>query len=217
MTNTSLASKSLESRLRRTAPPDAERLARLRGALALRADAEGRVDVAFERHASPLGTLLLGATSHGLVRVGLPNDGEAEVLDELAARISARVLHVAREPLTRARRQLDAYFEGRRRQFELALDWQLTRGFRRDVLRATARIPYGSTASYREIARRAGSPSAFRATGSALAANPLPIVVPCHRVLPASGELGSYRGGAAAKAQLLALEGAMPIALEGAR
>jgi len=201
MTNTTLASKSLESRLRRTTPPDADRLARLRDALALRADAEGLVDVAFERHASPLGTLLLGATPHGLVRIGLPND-------ELAERISARVLHVAREPLARARRQLDDYFAGRRRAFELALDWQLTRGFRRDVLRATAQIPYGSTASYREIARRAGSPSAFRATGSALAANPLPIVVPCHRVLPASGELGSYRGGAAAKAQLLALEGA---------
>src|SRR5262249_31439534 len=109
--HTSRASKSLESRLRRTAPPHAGRLARPRDALAPRADAEGLVDVAFERHASPLGTLLLGATPHGLVRVGLPADGEADVLDELATRISARVLHVAREPLTRARRQLDAYFE----------------------------------------------------------------------------------------------------------
>jgi methylated-DNA-[protein]-cysteine S-methyltransferase len=210
--------KSLEARLRLgVPPPDPVRLARLRDALAVRAGADGLVDVAFERHASPLGPLLLGATSQGLVRIGLPAESEDAVLDELAERVSARVLRVASEPLTRARRQLDAYFEGRRRTFELPLDWRLARGFRRDVLRATAAIPYGRTASYGEIARRAGSPSAFRAAGTALAANPLPIVVPCHRVLPASGELGSYRGGADAKAQLLALEGAMPVPLEGAR
>jgi methylated-DNA-[protein]-cysteine S-methyltransferase len=210
MTNTTprREPKSLEARLRSTAPPDEARLARLRRDLAARAGAEGLIDVAFERHASPLGALLLGATEQGLVRIGLPGEREEDVLDELAERISARVLRVAQGPLDRARRQLDEYFEGRRRRFELALDWQLTRGFRRDVLRATERVPYGSTASYREIARRAGSPSAFRATGSALANNPLPIVVPCHRVLPSSGELGNYRGGAAAKAQLLALEGA---------
>ena len=205
---TSLDSKSVEARLRMPTPVDTARLERLRRTLAVRAGDEGLVDVAFEHHASPLGPLLLGATPRGLVRVGLPGENEQVVLDELAARVSARVLRVALAPLDRARRQLDEYFEGRRRAFELELDWQLTRGFRRDVLRATARIPYGRTASYREIARRAGSPSAFRAAGSALATNPLPIVVPCHRVLPSSGELGSYRGGAAAKAQLLALEGA---------
>jgi methylated-DNA-[protein]-cysteine S-methyltransferase len=142
------------------------------------------------------------------VRLGLPVESEGAVLDELAARVSPRVLRVASAPLDRARHQLDEYFAGRRRAFELSLDWQLTRGFRRDVLRATARIPYGRTASYREIARRAGSPAAVRAAGSALARNPLPIVVPCHRVLPSSGALGSYRGGADAKARLLALEGA---------
>jgi methylated-DNA-[protein]-cysteine S-methyltransferase len=205
---TSLDPKSLEARLRMSTPVDPARLERLRRSLAVRAGDEGLVDVAFEHHASPLGPLLLGATPQGLVRVGLPSESEEVVLDELAARVSARVLRVALAPLDRARRQLDEYFEGRRRAFELELDWQLTRGFRRDVLRATARIPYGRTASYREIARRAGSPSAFRAAGSALATNPLPIVVPCHRVVPSSGELGSYRGGAAAKAQLLALEGA---------
>jgi methylated-DNA-[protein]-cysteine S-methyltransferase len=189
-------------------PVDPARLERLRRSLAVRAGDAGLVDVAFEHHASPLGPLLLGATPQGLVRVGLPGESEEVVLDELAARVSARVLRVALAPLDCARRQLDEYFEGRRRAFELELDWQLARGFRRDVLRATARIPYGRTASYREIARRAGSPSAFRAAGSALATNPLPIVVPCHRVVPSSGELGSYRGGAAAKARLLALEGA---------
>ncbi|HVH17055.1 MAG TPA: methylated-DNA--[protein]-cysteine S-methyltransferase [Myxococcota bacterium] len=189
-------------------PVDPARLERLRRSLAVRAGDAGLVDVAFEHHASPLGPLLLGATPQGLVRVGLPGESEEVVLDELAARVSARVLRVALAPLDCARRQLDEYFEGRRRAFELELDWQLARGFRRDVLRATARIPYGRTASYREIARRAGSPSAFRAAGNALATNPLPIVVPCHRVVPSSGELGSYRGGAAAKARLLALEGA---------
>jgi methylated-DNA-[protein]-cysteine S-methyltransferase len=204
----SLDSKSLEARLRMSTPVDPARLERLRRSLAVRAGDAGLVDVAFEHHASPLGPLLLGATPQGLVRVGLPGESEEVVLDELAARVSARVLRVALAPLDCARRQLDEYFEGRRRAFELELDWQLARGFRRDVLRATARIPYGRTASYREIARRAGSPSAFRAAGNALATNPLPIVVPCHRVVPSSGELGSYRGGAAAKARLLALEGA---------
>jgi methylated-DNA-[protein]-cysteine S-methyltransferase len=200
--------KSLEVQLRETPGPDAAAFARVRRALAERAEAEGLVDVAFERHDSPLGTLVLGATAEGLVRVGLPAEGEDAVLGELAARISPRVLRSAREPVTRARRQLDEYFAGRRQAFDVPLDWRLTAGFRREVLRATARIPYGRTASYREVAREAGSPAAHRAAGSALATNPLPILVPCHRVVPAGGGLGDYRGGAAAKAQLLGLEGA---------
>jgi methylated-DNA-[protein]-cysteine S-methyltransferase len=200
--------ESLETRLRESGGPLAARLERLRRGLAERAAEEGLVDVAFERHDSPLGALVLAATAEGLVRVGLPAEGEEAVLAELAARVSPRVLRAPREPLSRARRQLDEYFAGDRRGFELPLDWRLTRGFRREVLRATARIPYGRTASYREVATRAGSPAAFRAAGSALATNPLPILVPCHRVLPASGGLGDYRGGAAAKARLLALEGA---------
>jgi methylated-DNA-[protein]-cysteine S-methyltransferase len=199
---------SLERRLREGRGPDPAAFRRLRRALAERAAAAALVDVAFERHDSPLGRLVLGATAGGLVRVGLPAESEDAVLEDLACRISPRVLRASREPLEQARRQLDEYFAGRRRRFELAIDWRLTRGFRRDVLRATARIPYGRTASYREIARRAGSPAAFRAAGSALAANPLPIVVPCHRVLPSSGGLGGYRGGAEAKARLLGLEGA---------
>jgi methylated-DNA-[protein]-cysteine S-methyltransferase len=180
---------------------------RLRRNLAARAAARDLVDVAIERHDTPLGTLVLGATRRGLVRVGLPAEREDALLEELAACVSPRVLRAPREPLTRARRQLDQYFARRRRRFELPLDWRLTRGFRREVLRATARIPYGATASYREVAARAGSPAAFRAAGTALARNPLPILVPCHRVLPASGELGSYRGGPRLKAALLALEG----------
>jgi methylated-DNA-[protein]-cysteine S-methyltransferase len=201
--------KDLEERLRAAAEPDAAAFARLRRELAERASAEGLVEVAFERCDSPLGPILLGATPKGLVRVGLPAEGEDAVLGELAERISPRVLHASLDSLARAHRQLDEYFLGRRRRFELPLDWRLARGFRLQVLRATARIPYGRTLSYREVASRAGSPAAFRAAGTALATNPLPILVPCHRVLPAGGGLGGYRGGADAKARLLALEGAL--------
>ncbi|MBY0279020.1 methylated-DNA--[protein]-cysteine S-methyltransferase [Candidatus Binatia bacterium] len=170
---------------------------------------DGLADVAIARHDSPLGTLLLGASAAGLIRVGLPSEGEDAVLDELATRVSPRVLQAPRASLDEARRQLDDYFAHRRRAFELVLDWRLTVGFRRAVLHATAAIPFGRTATYREIAARAGSAAAVRATGSALASNPLPIVVPCHRVLPATGGIGQYRGGSAAKAQLLTLEGAL--------
>jgi methylated-DNA-[protein]-cysteine S-methyltransferase len=200
--------ESLERRLRTREAPDPAAWERARRKLAERAAEAGLVDVAFERHDSPLGPLLLGATEQGLVRVGLPAEGEDAVLEELAARISPRVLRTPREAVTLARRELDEYFAGRRRSFDVPLDWRLTQGFRRAVLRATARIPFGRTASYREVATRAGSPAAFRAAGSALAANPLPILVPCHRVLPAGGGLGGYRGGVEAKARLLHLEGA---------
>jgi methylated-DNA-[protein]-cysteine S-methyltransferase len=179
---------------------------RVREELARRAEAEGLIDVAYERHDSPLGSILLGATAEGLVRVGLPAEDEDAVLDELARRVSVRVLHASRDALTHARRQLDEYFDGSRRTFDVALDWRLTRGFRREVLRATAQIPYGQTASYKQVATRAGSPGAVRAAGTALATNPLPIVVPCHRVLRSGGALGAYRGGPEAKAQLLTLE-----------
>jgi methylated-DNA-[protein]-cysteine S-methyltransferase len=180
---------------------------RVRGDLARRAETEGLVDVAIERHDSPLGQILLGATAQGLVRLGLPIEEEDAVLEELARRISPRVLRAPRATLTQAHHELDEYFEGSRRTFELALDWRLTRGFRHEVLRATALIPYGSTASYREIATRAGRPAAVRAAGTALATNPLPIVVPCHRVLRSGGALGNYRGGLDTKARLLRLEG----------
>lgn len=195
-----------DERVQATPADEAARLARLRAALAARASAARLVDVAFVRHDSPLGPLVIGATEAGLVRVGLPAEGEDAVLAELAARVSPRVLCAPHAALERARRQLDEYFAGRRRRFDLALDRRLALGFRRAVLDATAAIPYGRTASYREIAGAAGRPRAFRAAGSALAANPLPIVIPCHRVLPASGGIGAYRGGAAAKGRLLALE-----------
>ncbi len=182
---------------------------RVRERIAARALADGLADVAVERHDSPLGRIVLGATDAGLVRVGLPVEDEDAVLDELAARVSPRVLRAPRAVLGDARHQLDEYFAGRRRVFDVALDWRLTVGFRRAVLRATAAIPFGRTATYREIAAVAGSPAAFRTTGSALATNPLPIVVPCHRVLPSGGGVGQYRGGSEAKVLLLSLEGAL--------
>jgi methylated-DNA-[protein]-cysteine S-methyltransferase len=187
-------------------PPD--EWERVRASLVRRAGAEGLVDVAFERHDSPLGTILLGATPQGLVRVGLPAEGEDAVLEELALRVSPRVLRAPRDTLTLAHRQLDEYFEGDRRAFDVPLDWRLTAGFRREVLEATALIPYGTTATYRDVAARAGRPAAVRAAGTALGRNPLPIVVPCHRVLRTGGALGGYRGGSEAKARLLGLEGA---------
>jgi methylated-DNA-[protein]-cysteine S-methyltransferase len=204
---TSTPRKQLEAALTGLEDPSAAEWQRLRGALAARADAENLVDVAFERHDTPLGTIIVGATSDGLVRVGLPSEDEDEVLQHLADRVSRRVLHASRASLTRTREQLDEYFAGTRQGFDVPLDWQLARGFRRAVLRATAEIPYGETSSYREVATRAGSTGAVRAAGTALATNPLPIVVPCHRVLRTGGALGAYRGGVAAKAALLELEG----------
>ena len=199
----------LEAVLSARAPIDRTAWERVRSELAGRAAAEGLVDVAFERHDSPLGPILLGATDAGLVRIGLPTEDEDKMLEELARRVSVRVLGAPHAGVTEARRQLDEYFGGRRTSFELPLDWQLTRGFRRDVLRVTARIPFGQTASYRDVAARAGRPAAVRAAGTALATNPLPLVVPCHRVLRTGGALGSYRGGTDVKARLLDLERAL--------
>jgi methylated-DNA-[protein]-cysteine S-methyltransferase len=204
--NKTTAPTQIEDRLRAAPAIDGETWRRVSVDLAQRAEAEGLVDVAYERHDSPLGSIVLAATHDGLVRIGLPIEGEDAVIDELARRISGRVLRAPRTAVTQARHQLEEYFERRRTGFEITLDWQLTGGFRRQVLAATAQIPYGQTASYTDIATRAGSPRAVRAAGTALATNPLPIIIPCHRVLKSSGQLGAYRGGPEAKAQLIALE-----------
>jgi methylated-DNA-[protein]-cysteine S-methyltransferase len=173
------------------------------------AAAAGLLDVAYATIDSPVGTLLLAATSRGLVRLAYLNVAETEqVLAELAASLSPRILAAPRR-LDETRRELDEYFAGRRRAFELPLDWRLTRGFGRRVLRATSRIPYGSVSSYKGVATAAGSPLASRAAGNALGANPLPIVVPCHRVLHADGGLGGYTGGTDRKRLLLGVEGAL--------
>jgi methylated-DNA-[protein]-cysteine S-methyltransferase len=127
-------------------------------------------------------------------------------LERLAAGVSPRILAAPRR-LDPARRELDEYFAGRRREFDLPLDWQLVRGFSRRVLEATARVPFGGLASYREMATAAGSPRAVRAAGNALGHNPLPIVVPCHRIVRTGGALGGYTGGLERKRALLAIEG----------
>jgi methylated-DNA-[protein]-cysteine S-methyltransferase len=170
------------------------------------ADGAGLIDVAYATTDSPVGTLLLAATAEGLVRLAYVEDEQPDaVLEELAARVSPRVL-AAPERLDEPRRELEQYFAGLRRGFEMPLDWRLVGRFGRQVLRATAAIPYGSVSSYAEVAVAAGSPRGARATGNALGANPLPIVLPCHRVLRSGGALGGYTGGLDKKRTLLALE-----------
>ncbi|HSK49023.1 MAG TPA: methylated-DNA--[protein]-cysteine S-methyltransferase [Solirubrobacterales bacterium] len=170
-----------------------------------RAAAEGLLDVAYARAESPFGELLLAQTPKGLVRVGLPNQDAEALLGELAAKVSPRVVEAPAE-LDLVRRELDLYFTGRLKHFDLPLDWRLSQGFRRRVLRAIDRIPYGETRSYTEMATRAGNVRAVRAAGSACGSNPIPLVVPCHRVLRTSGALGGYGGGLPMKQALLELE-----------
>jgi methylated-DNA-[protein]-cysteine S-methyltransferase len=194
----------LEEMLRSGPPaptgPDLERLAR-------RAAAEDLVDVAWTTTDSPVGELLLAATQAGLVRVSFWD--EDNVLEELATRLSPRVLALPRR-LDPVRRQLDEYFEGNRRQFDVELDWSLSHGFRRQALSVLANeVGYGQLVTYKELAERTGSPRAVRAAGSACATNPIPIVVPCHRVVRTGGGLGGYGGGLEAKRLLLTLEGSL--------
>jgi methylated-DNA-[protein]-cysteine S-methyltransferase len=173
-----------------------------------RAAEEDLLDVAFTSTDSPFGPLLLAKTRRGLVRVGLPNQDSDKLLVELADRVSPRVLEAPKE-LDEVRRELDLYFEGKLDSFDLPLDWQLSGGFRRRVLRAINRIPYGQTRSYTEMARKAGNERAVRAAGTACGSNPIPLVVPCHRVLRTGGALGGYGGGLPMKEALLQLEGVL--------
>jgi len=181
---------------------------RLRGRLAAAAEAEGILDVAYRTVDTPVGPLLLAATEQGLVRVAYPNQGHDAVLQALADRISPRVLH-APARLDPVARQLDDYFAGRRRRFDVPLDWRLSTGFRSTVLHHLATdVDYGRTASYAALAALAGNPRAVRAVGTACATNPLPVVVPCHRVVRSDGAIGNYAGGIEAKRTLLDLEAA---------
>jgi methylated-DNA-[protein]-cysteine S-methyltransferase len=194
--------EALEAALRHAAPdlPPPE--------LDTAAAAAGLLDVAYATLDSPVGRLLVAGTPRGLLRIAYLDGDLDAVLEDLAARVSPRLLASAR-PLDEPRRELDQYFDGARREFELPLDWRLTHGFARRVLQATARIAYGSVSSYKGVASDAGSPRAFRAAGNALGANPLPIVVPCHRVLHADGGLGGYTGGLSRKRLLLSVEGVL--------
>jgi methylated-DNA-[protein]-cysteine S-methyltransferase len=193
---------ALERALRDTATEPNDQPPELAGPAA----AAGLLDVAYATLESPVGTLLLAATPMGLVRVAYLDAGDPDaVLEDLAARVSPRVLAAPRT-LDEPRRELDEYFAGRRSTFEVALDWQLTGGFGRRVLQATARIPYGSLSTYKDVAAQAGSPRGSRAAGNALGANPLPIIVPCHRVVYSGGGLGGYTGGLGRKRVLLGVE-----------
>jgi methylated-DNA-[protein]-cysteine S-methyltransferase len=178
-------------------------------AVAERAAAEGLLDVAYATVDSPLGPLMVASTPRGVLRVSYSQfrDDEA-VLSELARRVSPRVLE-APARLDGVRRELDEYFEGRRTDFDLPIDWALTRGFTTEVLRATAAVGFGHTTTYAEVADAAGSPRAVRAAGNSLGSNPMPIVVPCHRVLRTGGALGGYTGGVERKEFLLRLEGVL--------
>src|SRR3954447_16442839 len=194
----------LEDALRGTPAPDSKALMeRSIGA----ARALGLVDVSYAIEPSPVGDLLVAATSRGLIRIAY-NAGETTdiALEELARRVSPRVLE-APAALDDVRRELDEYFEGKRTGFDIPVDWRLHDGFSRRVLRATARIPYGKLLTYGQVAAKAGSPRGHRAAGNALGSNRIPIVVPCHRVIRTGGQIGGYTGGMERKEYLLELEG----------
>lgn len=197
--------RAVEEAIRTASSADVD-IAALGATLAERAEAEGLLEVAYAEIDSPIGTLIAASTEVGLVQIGWQSSDHEAILERLAAAVGPRILRSPRR-LDPVRRELEEYFEGRRRQFDLPLDWRLTGGFVRRVLTETDRIPFGETRTYAELATAAGSPRAFRAAGSALGANPIPIVVPCHRVLRTGGALGGYGGGLEVKRKLLELEG----------
>jgi methylated-DNA-[protein]-cysteine S-methyltransferase len=185
--------------------PDPDDVARLHERLEDAAERDGLLDVAYTTIDTPVGSLLLAATGTGLARVAYEREGHDRVLEDLAVRLSPRILRAPRR-LDAAAREIDEYFAGVRTGFDLPLDLSLSSGFRQLVQRHLPRIEYGHTQSYREVAAIVGNPRAVRAVGTACATNPLPVVVPCHRVLRTDGTLGGYVGGLDAKAALLTLE-----------
>lgn len=192
-------------------PPDlrAGEAAALAARTAARAAEQSIAEIAYATVDSPLGRLVVVCTPRGLTRLAYEreNGGLDEILDDVALRLSPAIVEAPRR-LDPVRRELEEYFDGRRRDFGVALDWSLSRdGFRRSVLQECARIPFGVTRTYKDMAIAAGSPSAFRAAGGALGSNPIPIIVPCHRVLASSGCLGGYSGGLERKRLLLSIEG----------
>lgn len=190
-----------------TPTADAATLRRLRDRLVDAATHDGLLDIAYRTVDSPVGSLLLAATDEGLIRVAFAIEGHDHVLERLASLVSPRVLR-APARLDVVARELDEYFDRRRRSFDIPLDLRLSHGFRREVLDALRAIDYGRTASYAEVAAATGHPRAMRAVGSACRTNPLPIVVPCHRVVRSDGSEGNYAGGVAVKHALLTMEAA---------
>jgi methylated-DNA-[protein]-cysteine S-methyltransferase len=198
----------VERALRAEAAPGDDELRALSARLAERAGEDGLLDVAYATAESPVGPLLVAATPRGLVRVAFPGERPDRILSEPSREVSPRVLESPAR-LDEVRRELDEYFERRSERFDVPLDWQLSHGFRNRALKELARIPYGRTITYSELATRAGNPRAQRAAGSACGANPIPIVVPCHRVVRTGGAIGNYGGGPEVKEFLLGLEGAL--------
>jgi len=207
-----ITDKQLEKMLRQ-APTGGDLDRAVEGLLA-RAERDGLIDVAYATMDSPFGELLIARTDRGVVRVKLPGgrDGRIspdETLEALATEISPRILESPKR-LDEERRELEDYFEGRRQKFDVPVDWALTSpGFRSRALHAVARIPYGKVKTYAEIAKSAGNPRAFRAAGTACGHNPIPLIVPCHRVVQSGGGIGNYGGGPEMKRALLELEGAV--------
>jgi methylated-DNA-[protein]-cysteine S-methyltransferase len=187
------------------APPTEDDLASLCAHLAARAEEEGLLDVGYRTLDTPVGPLLLAATPTGLVRVGYERQGLDRVLERLADQVSPRILYAPKR-LDEAARQLEEYFARRRTRFDLPLDLRLSGGFRRSVLAYLPAISYGETASYQSVAAAVHHPKAARAVGTACATNPLPLIIPCHRVVRADGQLGAYLGGPEIKHQLLDME-----------
>jgi methylated-DNA-[protein]-cysteine S-methyltransferase len=191
----------------KTTPDERRAAAEAAARLNARIADEGLADVSYAVAESPFGTLPIAATKRGLVRLAFPEESLDAMLEGLARRVSPRIVE-APGALAEVKRELDEYFSGRRRAFELPIDWALVSPFGRRVLRVASGIPYGGVLSYAEVAADAGSPRGFRAAGNALGSNPIPIVVPCHRVLRSGGTLGGYGGGIERKRWLLELEGA---------
>ena len=194
------------SRVRRGSVGD--EAARSAARVVARAEREDLVDIAFARVGSPFGELLIASTAKGVVQVSLTGYDQNQTLEELAAHVSPRIFESPKR-LDPVRRQLDEYFAGKRKDFDVPLDWQLSKGFALRVLKATARIPYGKVSTYRQMAEKAGNVRATRAAGNALGGNAIPIIVPCHRVLRTGGGLGGYGGGLPMKEALLKMEGAL--------
>ncbi|SPM36484.1 O6-methylguanine-DNA--protein-cysteine methyltransferase [Mycobacterium rhizamassiliense] len=187
-------------------PVDPDHLQRLHARLEREANTGDLLDIAYRTVDSAVGPLLLAATTRGLVRLAFASEGHDDVLLTLSQRLSPRVLE-APARLDSIARQLDEYFAGSRHRFDVVLDWSLSQGFRRTVLEhLNTDVSYGLTASYAALAELSGSPRAVRAVGTACATNPIPIVVPCHRVIRSDGAIGAYRGGPVAKRVLLDLE-----------
>ena len=186
---------------------DEETKRKLHDRLVREAQTAGLLDVAYRTIDSPVGSLLLAATAKGLVRLAYRCEDHERVLERLARDLSPRILH-APARLDTAAKQIDEYFAGVRHDFDLPVDWSLARGFRHLVLMRLRAIGYGQTVNYAAIAAAAGSPKAVRAVGTACATNPIPVVVPCHRVVRSDGSIGQYVGGVEAKRALLTMEGA---------